>query len=358
MSSEPPRPRAAAASGVAALHPSWFAVVMATGILSAGLRAHVRPLSAVLLWLAAAVYLLLVVLNGWRILAFAPAVRRDLHDPGRSFGFFTFVAGTNVLGSRMAAAGHVRTALGLLVVGAVAGLVLGYVVPAGLLAGRDRPAIRHADGSWFLWVVAGQSVATLAAALEPGRHVGHDALALLAVTAWSVSAFLYVVVAVVVAVRLVAHDVRPADVTPPYWVAMGAAAITVLAGSQVARMSPAPAVDVVRDLATAVSVGFWALATWLVPALLAAGWWRHVSHRLPLRFDVSWWSVVFPVAMYATATEDLYRVDQLPVTSLVATVGIGIAVAVWTVVGLATLHHLATAGGGRWRAGRLSSRRG
>lgn len=73
---------------------------MATGILSLDLHIHrTYPLSAALLWLAVAAYVSLVVLTVWRIVAFAPEVRRDLRRPGRGFGYFTFVAGTNILGT-------------------------------------------------------------------------------------------------------------------------------------------------------------------------------------------------------------------------------------------------------------------
>ncbi|EFD53842.1 conserved hypothetical protein [Mycobacterium tuberculosis 02_1987] len=40
--------------------------------------------------------------------------------------------------------------------------------------------------------------------------------------------FLYVAVGSLVVARLLLYPLRPADLTPPYWVAMGATAITVL----------------------------------------------------------------------------------------------------------------------------------
>ena len=46
---------------------------------------------------------------------------------------------------------------------------------------------------------------------------------------------------------------------------------------------------------------FWAFATWLIPVLVAAGWWRHVERRVPLRYEATLWSIVFPLGMYAVA---------------------------------------------------------
>ncbi|HEX6445979.1 MAG TPA: hypothetical protein VF053_12880, partial [Streptosporangiales bacterium] len=150
---------------VRTLHPSYFALVMATGIVSAGLRDHGVPaLSTALMWLTAACYLFLVVLLGWRLLAFAGEVRRDGSDPQRGFGFFTFVAGTEVLGTRLALAGHHGAATGLLVLGGVSWLVLGYLIPStAILGGAIRPIVAGANGTWFIWAVGTQSVAVLTA---------------------------------------------------------------------------------------------------------------------------------------------------------------------------------------------------
>ena len=78
------------------------------------------------------------------------------------------------------------------------------------------------------------------------------------------------------------YELSPMDLTPPYWVAMGASAITVLAGARIVEMADAPVVVVTRDLVAGASVVFWAFATWLVPVLVAAGWWRHCVHRVDL----------------------------------------------------------------------------
>jgi len=51
-----------------------------------------------------------------------------------------------------------------------------------------------------------------------------------------------------VAARMLLYPLRPADLTPPYWVAMGATAITVLAGARIVQMADAPMVAATRGL--------------------------------------------------------------------------------------------------------------
>ncbi|GAA4055230.1 hypothetical protein [Actinomadura miaoliensis] len=92
-------------------------------------------------------------------------------------------------------------------------------------------------------------------------------------------AFLYASTGVLVTARLLRHPPRPGDLIPPYWVAMGATAISVLSGTKIGQMAGVPAADAVRPLSAAVSVAFWAFGTWLIPALVATGWWRHITRR-------------------------------------------------------------------------------
>jgi tellurite resistance protein TehA-like permease len=327
---------------VRTLNPGSFALVMATGIISVDLRGH-RPavLSTALLWLAAVCYLALVGLHLWRLLAFRAEMRADLADPARGFGFFTFVAGTDVLGARLAADGHLGVAAGLLAVGGIGWLLLGYAVPWAALLTGGQPVVPAANGTWFIWVVATQSVAVLAATLEPATNTGRRELALLAVVCWSVGAVLYAGVAVFVAAQLMRQPPRPADLTPPYWVAMGATAITTVAGGRIVEMADAPMVAVTRGLVAGASVVFWAFGTWLIPPLLAAGWWRHITHRIPLRYEAAWWSIIFPLGMYAAAGHDLGNADHLPIVTAIGRYDTWPAVLAWALAFTAMLSRLA-----------------
>lgn len=329
-------------AGVEGLTPGYFALVMASGILSVGtaLQGH-RTLSSALLAICAAAFVVLLTLTAWRFASFRHAAVEDFVDSRRGFGYFTFVAGTNVLGVRLGLDGHYAATAVLLGLAGTAWLVLGYVVPwTAVLGQQERPVVAKANGTWFIWTVATQSVATAAATLEPHVATGRSALALLAVVAWSVGAFLYAVTGVVVTLRLMLYDFGPEDLNPPYWVAMGALAITVLAGARIVEMADAPMVAVTRDLIAALSVICWAFATWLIPVLVAAGWWRHVVRRIPLRYDPTLWSMVFPLGMYATGGIYLGEADSLPLVHRIASAELWVALAVGTAVFVAMLVHI------------------
>ncbi|HEU0192536.1 MAG TPA: tellurite resistance/C4-dicarboxylate transporter family protein [Mycobacterium sp.] len=327
---------------VRTLNPGYFALVMATGIVSIGMNYHSKSLSVLLLWVTAGCYLVLLAVSAVRLIIFPHEFRADLYDSGRAFGLFTFVAATDVLGTRLDIDGHHRVAFGLLIAGSLAWLVLGYLVPwTAVLSTTERPVLQRANGTWFIWVVASQSIAVLAAALESDMDESwRRILALLAVACWAVGVFLYGAAGIFVAARMMLYPLRPEDVTPQYWVSMGATAITVVAGARIVEMANAPMVNATRGLIAGTSVVFWAFGTWLIPPLLAAGVWRHVVHRVPLRYEAPLWSVIFPLGMYGVGGIYLGHADQLPVVYYIGWFEIWLALAAWAVTFLAMLHHL------------------
>ncbi len=327
---------------VEGLSPGYFALVMASGIISVGMHLEgYQRLSEVSLLVCVVSYLVLLILTGWRLVSYRSSIASDFTDPQRAFGFFTFVAGTNVLGVRLAVAGYYPLTSILLVISVASWIVLGYVVPWTAVLGRHaRPVVAWANGTWFIWVVASQSVAVAAASLEPHAGTGRNLLGVLAVLSWSVGIFLYAAAGMLVALRMMLYELRPEDLDPPYWVSMGACAITVLAGARILEMLDLPMVEATRGLVAGVSVAFWAFATWLIPALVAAGWWRHKTHRVPLDYQATLWSLIFPLGMYAVAGIYLGRADRLPVVGHIGAVELWFAFAAGIIVFAAMVVHL------------------
>lgn len=324
------------------LSPGYFALVMATGIDSVGLRLQHRDLfSTALLAFAAAAFVVLLLLTAWRFAVFRRDLVEDFTDPHRGFGFYSFVAAANVLGVRLVMDGRYVVPVVLLGVSAVAWLARGYAVPWTThrgRAGRGRPIVTAANGTWFMWAVSGQSIAVAAAALVP--HWPHLGLPLTAAVAWALGVFLYAVDGVFVAMRLLAYDFSAEDLTPPYWIATGAAAITVLAGARLLQVGSAPAPRAEAGLVRGVDFVLWAVATWLVPALFAMGWWRHVTHRVPLRYEPNLWCIVFPLGMYSVACTYLGRAEHLPAVQQIGAAWLWLALVAWVVTAAWMLVHV------------------
>jgi tellurite resistance protein TehA-like permease len=123
---------AARGSRIASLHPAYFALVMATGIVSIGAKLiGMSAISSVLFGLNLLFYPVLVLLTGIRIARYRDRVLADLLDHGRSVGFFTTVAGTCVLGSQFVVVAGMWTPAAVLW---GLGLLLWAVITYGVLA--------------------------------------------------------------------------------------------------------------------------------------------------------------------------------------------------------------------------------
>jgi tellurite resistance protein TehA-like permease len=321
-------------SRVASLSPSYFALVMATGIMSVAAKAAgVYPLSIVLFAIAVIAFVCLLVLYSLRWVRHRERVREDARNPQRAFGYFTVVAGTSV-----AAVGFNNT-LGLfwvffvlLCIACAMWCVLGYAVPVLVLTQRQYESLLPAmNGSWFVWSVAASSLAVGFSLVASQLLSITGAAGFLAILFWSIGAILYCGIAVLMSLRLVKHRLHPEQLSPDYWVAMGALAISIVAGTGIVSMPETPFGDAVKPLILAAVVVEWSFAVWLVPLLVAAGFWRHVHHRVPLGYSPGLWSMVFPLGMFATATMKVGNIIGMPALYVFGASFFWIALAAWLV---------------------------
>lgn len=316
------------------LYPGYFALVMATGICSTALRDVGWPTtSAALLGVGTICFIVLCAAITWRVIRYPRRVLNDLTAAEKAYAFFTFVAACNVLAARLIADGHRSLALILVGLGAVVWLFLTYTVPVRLVLGpRPKPVLAGVNGTWFIWVVGTQSLAVVSAALDRPDEGYARLTALTAVLMWSVGVVLYLMVATLVLTRLLLLEVRPEDLTPPYWVTMGATAITVLASAQILAMAPAPAVEATRQVVAGLGTALWAFGTWLIPLLVVFGIWRHVLNRVRLVYTPALWSIVFPLGMYSVASMHLGKAADLPIIEWIGRAWVIVAITAWTAV--------------------------
>ena len=328
------------------LHPAYFAFVMATGIVSTATHL-LGPawLSDALLVLACLGLVVLVVALALRVTLFRSRVTADVQAADRAFGFFTITAGLDVLGVRFALAGHPVVTAVLAGLAGLMWLVLTYGVPAILLLGRAADSVLGGvNGSWLLWIVATQSLALAAAVLVPVWPSQDALLAPVSLALWSVGLVLYLMVVTLIMLHWLTVPMTPAAAGPPYWILMGATAISVLAGAR-DLLLPA-SIPVVRDTAGFVegfSFTLWAFGTWWIPLLLILGFWRHIRRHWPLTYEPTLWSVVFPLGMYSVATLTFGKPAHLGFMAPIARVMMWVSVAAWLLVAAGFVIHVTPA---------------
>lgn len=323
---------------IATLDPGYFAYVMATGIVSIGTRLlDYDVLSDVLLGFAAAGFVVLFIAYAFRLILYPAFVSRDAGDPSVSMAFFTFVAGSDVLGTRLLMAHHPTIAFALACGGALVWLLLTYGLPGYMVAGAQRPVLREFSGTWLIWVVGTQSLAIILSALVPNAPTSwlRSELPVLAICFWGLGVMLYVVLIVIILLRLLTIEVTPVEMGPAYWIAMGATAISITAAAKILTIKGLAAHTLLgqfRPFVVGLSVTLWAFGTWWIPLLVLFGIWRHIIRRYPAQYEPRLWSMVFPLGMYTVASFSLGQVHGLGFMVSVARAWVWVGVAAWVVV--------------------------
>ena len=327
---------------VAALSPGYFGLAMATGIVSiAAQQLAFDRVAHALFFLNVAFYAGLWGLNALRFARHRRVMLADAVDHSRAPGFFTWVAATSVLGAQFALIAHDgQAAWALWLATVVLWAVFTYVIFAALTVKDDKPPLeRGINGAWLLAVVATQSIAVLSALLAMNEVAeAKRALNFLALSMWLWGGMLYAWIMGLIFYRYTFFRLSPDDLTPPYWINMGAMAISTLAGSLlIVNANDAPLLLSLLPFLKGFTIFYWATGTWWIPMLLVLGFWRYVHKRYPLRYDSVYWAAVFPLGMYAAATHEMILALDLAFLDWVPHVFLFVALAAWlaAIAGLA-----------------------
>jgi tellurite resistance protein TehA-like permease len=272
----------------AVIPPASWTIVMSFGVVSIDLGiVHQSVLSAITLWVAAAVWLLLVVVLAAPLAYRRGRFRRDARSPV----VLASVAATAVLGTRLAIQDD-RVVAAILVVMAVIGWTL--LLP---------PVVRNwhtpTTGISFVVGVATDALALLGATLSVALTAG-----------WLLcAAALFLLIGlgfyVVTAARFDLRQLLTGQ--GDHWIAGGALAISALCAGKVTQA--AAALGLFTPLHQVFTVGtlvLWGLAVaWILPLLIT----EVVRPRLD--YDVRRWATVFPFGMYAACSVSVGLVTGL-----------------------------------------------
>ncbi|MGZ7443974.1 tellurite resistance/C4-dicarboxylate transporter family protein [Paenibacillus sp. TH7-28] len=325
------------------LFPGYFSMAMATGTLSIALHLLGIPfVPRLLLYLNTCIYVTLWVLTLIRLIKYFPRFSKDLTSHSQGPGFFTCTAATCVYGSQWVVVAHNgKISTGLWVFGILLWVIIMYTFFTAVTVRKEKPTLAEGiNGAWLIAAVATQSVSVLGTLISSYMAEGREIVLFFTLCMYLLGCMLYLNIITLIFYRFTFVDLKYSALTPPYWINMGAVAITTLAGSTLMlHAADWPFLTELVPYLRGFTLFFWITGTWWIPLLFILMVWRHVCHRYPLTYDPQFWGMVFPLAMYTTSTYQLSQALKLPFLVMIPrSMGV-IAVIAWLAVMAGFVHH-------------------
>lgn len=320
---------------VSDFHPAYFALVMATGIVSIALfLLDFTIISHLLFFLNIFYYMILVIILIFRLIYFTRHVINDLFSHQRGMGFFTLVAGTAVLGNQfLVIEKNSHIAYFLWIASTLFWILLTYTIFSIFTIKHEKPSLdKGIHGGWLVSVVAAQSISVLTGLLSHYYPSDQNLMLFFGLVIWLGGGMLYIWIMTLIFYRYTFFTMLPTDLAPPYWINMGAMAISTLAGTfLISESSHSQLLTKLSPFLIGMTLLFWSIATWWIPLLIVLGIWRHVFRKVPLSYDPVYWSAVFPLGMYTVCTYRLSQALEIPQLLIIPKISIYVTFTAWCI---------------------------
>lgn len=290
--------------GIRYFSPSYFALVMSTGIISVAsnlLGYHLISygffiLNNIAFYILAIIYIV-------RLLFFFPAFKKDMATPAAGAGFLTIVAATCIVGIEHAVLkNQFMASIVFWGIALVVWLILIYSFFILVTIRHSKSSLEKGiNGSWLLFIVSAQALSILGNMITPYINLKGEMMLFISLSFYLLGLIFYLIIIGIIFYRFAFLPFKATDYKPSYWINMGAAAISTLAGPMLIQtinhLSLLPEIIPVIKVLT---IFFWIAGTWWIPIIIFLEIWSHRTE--PVKYHPRYWSMVFPLGVYTTCT--------------------------------------------------------
>jgi len=210
------------------------------------------------------------------------------------------------------------------------------------------PLEKGINGAWLIATVATQSIAILGTLYAPfvTSTPTKEILLFSALCMYFIGCILYLLIISLIFYRFSFFPLKASELGAPYWINMGAVAITTLAGSTlILHANHWSFFNELSIFLKGFTLFFWCTATWWIPLLLLLGVWKHFIEKTPLPwsrkgYHPSYWGMVFPLGMYTACTFQLAEALNIGFLKSIPKYFIYVAFAGWLMVFAGMLHQI------------------
>lgn len=329
-------------NSIRTLSPAYFALPMSTGIIS--IASYTLGYTLISDFLSVVNDIELGVLSALligRLLFYFPEVKKNLSSHSQGAGFLTVVAALCIYESRnVLLKNNYTLALEIWMLSLAIWVVLIYSFFLLITFKKHKPTLATGiNGSWLLFVVSTQALSITGNLIAGHLNLQPEVTLFVTTLLYLLGAILYLIIIGLIFYRTTFFLMTPREFKPSFWINMGAAAISTLAGSVlINNMRGAGEFQSFIPIMKLLTMLFWVEGTWWIPIVASMAIWKR--RKIKLKYSADYWSLVFPLGVYTFCTWHLSDALSLQFLKKIPEIFVYFAWTAWIVTYSKMILHL------------------